>query len=78
MNVILATAKRRPWLEFAALGMLTLLLWVVPALVSQGQYDPVLAGPKDPSLPAADRSALVEGHALALAAPPRTETAALR
>jgi hypothetical protein len=60
--------------------MLTLLLWVVPALVSQGQYDPVLAGPKDPSLPAADRSALVEGHALALAlaAPPRTETAALR
>jgi hypothetical protein len=57
--------KRRTFADVAALALLTLLLWVAPAMVSQGS---VLAPvPLDPALRAADHGALKEADALALA-----------
>ncbi|WP_439534491.1 hypothetical protein [Polymorphobacter sp.] len=55
----------RPWVEAAALLALTLVLWVVPAMVSQGNaMAPVEI---DRALPAHDRVALSQADALALA-----------
>jgi hypothetical protein len=64
--------RRRTFADVAALALLTLVLWVVPAMVSQGSV--MAPVPLDPALRMADHGALKEADALALALAATPET----
>ena len=62
-----ATLVRKPLADAAVLALLSLLLWVMPVLVSEGQVGRVTPLHVDRAVMPADVAALPEADALALA-----------
>ena len=69
--------RRWPLADLGALALLTLLLWLVPALANHGQAGQTAPVQADRALTTSDAAVLARADALALAlaAPPQTAVA---